>query len=73
MTDFVIEFLTKFPWVIWVYVGAMLLAVGLRATWDVAEERPRVVRFLLAIVDFLQLNFSGPAKLVSTQIKAKTP
>ena len=72
MTDFVISFLTSYPWVIWVYLGSMLLAVGLRATWDVSEERPRIVRFILAIVDFMQLNFSGPAKLVSNQIKGKT-
>ena len=73
MTDFVISFLTSYPFVIWVYLGAMLLAVGLRATWDVSEERPRIVRFILAIVDFMQLNFSGPVKLVSNQIKGKTP
>lgn len=73
MTDFVINFLVAYPWVIWVYIGAMLVAVGLRATWDVTEERPRIVRFVLAIVDFMQLNFSGPVKLVSNQIKGKTP
>lgn len=71
MTDFVIQTLTAHPWVIWVYFGAMLLAVGLRAAWDVTEERPRVVRFVLAVIDLLQLNFSGPAKLVSNQIKGK--
>lgn len=71
MTDFVIDTLRSYPWIIWVYIGAMLLAVGLRATWDVSEERPRIVRFVLAIVDFMQLNFSGPAKLVSNQIKGK--
>lgn len=73
MTDFIIATLAANPWLIWVYLGAMLIAVGLRATWDVSEERPRVVRFILAIVDFMQLNFSGPAKLVSNQIKGKTP
>lgn len=73
MTDFVIGFLTSYPWIIWVYFGAMVLAVGLRATWDVSEERPRIVRFILAVVDFMQLNFSGPVKLVSNQIKGKTP
>ena len=73
MNEFLISFLTTYPWIIWVYLGAMVIAVGLRATWDVSEERPRVVRFILAIVDFMQLNFSGPAKLVSNQIKGKTP
>lgn len=73
MTDFVIATLSAHPWILWVYIGAMIVAVGLRATWDVTEERPRVVRFILAIVDFMQLNFSGPVKLVSNQIKGKTP
>ena len=73
MTDFIIQTLQSHPWILWVYFGAMLLAVGLRATSDVSEERPRIVRFVLAIVDFMQLNFSGPAKLVSNQIKGKTP
>ena len=73
MNEFLISFLTTYPWIIWVYLGAMVIAVGLRATWDVSEERPRVVRFILAVVDFMQLNFSGPAKLVSNQIKGKTP
>ena len=73
MNEFLISFLTTCQWIIWVYLGAMVIAVGLRATWDVSEERPRVVRFILAIVDFMQLNFSGPAKLVSNQIKGKTP
>ena len=73
MTDFVIATLTAHPWVLWVYIGAMFLAVGLRATWDVTEERPRIVRFILAIVEFMQLNISGPVKLVSNQIKGKTP
>lgn len=72
MTDFVIETLKAHPWLIWSYAGAMLLATGLRATWDVTEERPRIVRFVLAVVDLLQLNISGPVKLVSNQIKGKT-
>ena len=73
MNEFVIDILREYPAIVWVYLGAMLLAVGLRATWDVSEERPRIVRFILAIVDFMQLNFSGPVKLVSNQIKGKTP
>ncbi len=73
MNDFVIGILKDYPAIVWIYLGAMVLAVGLRATWDVSEERPRIVRFVLAIVDFMQLNFSGPVKLVSNQIKGKTP
>ena len=69
MTDFVIETLTAHPWLIWTYLGAMLIAAGLRAAWDVTEERPRIVKFVLAVIDLLQLNISGPAKLVSSQIK----
>ena len=69
----ILQFLVDHPWLIWVYIGAMVVAVGLRAAWDVTEERPRIVRFILAIVDFMQLNFSGPVKLVSNQIKGKTP
>lgn len=72
MTDFIIATLAAHPWVIWVWLGASVAAIGLRAAWDVTEERPRIVRFILAIVDFLQLNFSGPVKLVSNQIKGKT-
>lgn len=72
MPDFVIDLLKAHPWLIWSYFGAMLAAAGLRAAWDVSEERPRIVRFILAIVDILQLNISGPIKLVSNQIKGKT-
>lgn len=69
MTDLVIGTLTAYPWLIYVWLGASLLAVALRAAWDVTEERPRWVKAVLAVVDFMQLNFSGPAKLVSNQLK----
>lgn len=72
MPEFVVETLKAHPWMIWAYIGAAMTAAGLRATWDVTEERPRVVRFILAIVDIIQLNISGPVKLVSNQIKGKT-
>ena len=71
MADFVIEFLRANPWAIYVYFGAMCLAVGLRAAYDVTEERPKIVKFVLAIVDLVQLNLSGPAKIISNQFKGK--
>jgi len=71
MADFVIEFLRANPWAIYVYFGAMCLAVGLRAAYDVTEERPRIVKFIMAIVDLAQLNISGPVKIVSNQFKRK--
>jgi len=71
MADFIIEFLKANPWAIYSYVGAMLVAAGLRAAWDITEERPRIVRFVLAIVDLAQLNISGPVKLAANQFKGK--
>lgn len=71
MTDALIGFLSAHPWIIYVYLGAMVVAVALRAAWDVTEERPRWVRAILAITDLLQLNLSGPAKLIAN--KAKEP
>lgn len=71
MTDAILSVLNAHPWVLYVWLGASLLAVALRAAWDVSEERPRWVRALLAVTDLLQLNFSGPAKLLAN--KAKEP
>ena len=73
MTDFVLAFLNANPWAIYVFVGASVVAVALRAAWDVTEERPRWVRAVLAIADLLQLNFSGPAKLISNKVKEPKP
>lgn len=67
----ILQFLIDNPWLIWVYLGAMVLAVALRAAWDVTEERPRWVRAVLAITDLLQLNLSGPAKLLANKAKAE--
>lgn len=71
MNDFVIEFMKANPWAIYVYFCSALLAIGLRAAYDVTEERPRLVRFVIAIVDLAQLNFSGPAKLISNRLKGQ--
>ena len=71
MADFVIDFLKANPWAIYAYLCAVLLAVGLRAAYDVTEERPKIVKFVLAIVDLVQLNLSGPAKIISNQFKGK--
>lgn len=64
MTDAIIELLRANPWLIYVYLGAMLLAVVLRAGWPEATERPRWVTMTLAACDLVQLNISGPAKLI---------
>lgn len=72
MNDLIVQMLKDYPYLVWVWLGASVAAIGLRSAWDVSEERPRVVRFILAVVDVLQLNFSGPIKLVSNQIKGKT-
>lgn len=65
----ILQFLVDNPWVVYVYIGAMVLAVALRAAWDVTEERPRWVRALLAVADLFQLNLSGPAKLIANKAK----
>lgn len=65
----VLQFLVDNPWVVWVWIGATVIATGLRAAYDVETERPRWVKFLLAVLDVLQFNLSGPAKLISSQIK----
>ena len=69
MPDLLLGFLEAHPWVVYVWLGASLLAIGLRAAWDVTEERPRWVKALLAITDLVQLNFSGPAKLIAGRVK----
>lgn len=67
----ILQFLVDHPELIYVYIGAMVVATALRAAWDVTEERPRWVKAILAVTDILQLNLSGPAKLVSNRLKAK--
>lgn len=73
MADAVIAILAAHPWIIYVYTGAVIAAVALRAAWDVTEERPRWVRALLAVTDLLQLNLSGPAKLLANKAKSGEP
>jgi cell shape-determining protein MreD len=70
MTDAIIGLLQQYPWLIWSYLIATLLATALRAGWPETSERPRWVVMILAIVDLMQLNLSGPAKLISN--KAQT-
>ena len=41
-----------------------VLATVLRATWPVEAERPKWLVAVLALIDLLQLNFSGPVKLL---------
>ena len=65
----ILQFLADNPWLVYVYIGAMVVAVALRAAWDVTEERPRWVRAILAVTDLLQLNLSGPAKLLANKVK----
>lgn len=69
MNDFVIGILQSYPWIVWVWLGASVVAIGLRAAYNDSADRPRLVVAILAVIDFLQLNFSGPAKLISTQVK----
>lgn len=65
MTDLVIQILTAHPWLIYSFIGASLLAAGIRAAYPVSEERPRWIVFALAIIDAAQLNISGPVKLIA--------
>jgi hypothetical protein len=60
----VFQWLIDNPWVFWVWVAAGVIAVGIRAAYPKAEERPRLIVFLLAVIDILQTNWSGPIKLL---------
>jgi hypothetical protein len=73
VTDLILGFLNANPWALYVWLGASLVAVALRSAWDVTEERPRWVRALLAVTDLLQLNLSGPAKILANKAKADKP
>lgn len=64
MTDAIIGLLQANPWMIWVYLCAAVAAVVLRAGWPESESRPRWVVMVLALADLVQLNLSGPAKLI---------
>lgn len=64
MTDAIISILQGNPWLIYVYLVALVAAVVLRAGWPEATERPRWVTMVLAACDLVQLNLSGPAKLI---------
>lgn len=71
MTDdagaWLINFLASYPWIIWVYVGATVVASVLRATWSDEATRPKAVVAILALCDILQLNVSGPVKLLAAK------
>ena len=60
----VLQFLVDNPWIVWVWLGATVVAVGLRAAYPETEARPRWIKALLAVVDLLQGNLSGPVKLL---------
>ena len=60
----ILQWLIDNPWAIWVYLGAMAFAVALRAGWPDPTARPRWVIMALAVLDLLQLNPSGPLKLL---------
>lgn len=63
------QFLIDNPWIFYIWLFATVVAVGLRAAYPETEERPRFVRAILAVVDVLQLNLSGPAKLLAAKAK----
>ena len=60
----ILQFLVDNPWIVWVMLFATVAAVGLRAAYPETEARPRWCVAALAIVDLLQLNLSGPVKLL---------
>lgn len=66
----ILQFLVDNPWVVYVWIGATVIAVALRAAYPETEARPRWVKALLAVVDLAQLNLSGPAKLIANKVKA---
>lgn len=63
------QFLVDNPWLVVVWLVATLAAVGLRAAYPETEARPRWLKAVLAIVDVLQLNLSGPVKLARASKK----
>ena len=71
MNEALVSLLQNYPWAVYVWLGATVLAVGLRAAWPSETERPRWLVMVLAIVDIVQMNWSGPAKLLV--LKAKAP
>ena len=65
----ILQFLVDNPWLVVVWLVATLAAVGLRAAYPETEARPRWLKAVLAIVDVLQLNLSGPVKLLANRAK----
>lgn len=65
----ILQFLVDNPWIVWLWLGATVTTAGLRSAYDIEADRPRWVKFLITVLDILQFNLSGPAKLISSQIK----
>ena len=66
----ILQFLVDNPWLVYVWLLATVVAVGIRAAYPETEARPKWVKALLAVVDLAQLNLSGPAKLIANKVKA---
>lgn len=69
----ILQFLVDHPEIVWIWLGATIVAVGLRAAYPETEARPRWIRAVLAIVDLLQVNLSGPAKLLASKKPTDEP
>ena len=65
----ILQFLVDYPFLVWVWLGATVGAVVLRAMYPETSERPRWVVGILALTDLLQLNLSGPTKLLAAKGK----
>lgn len=59
----IFQWIVDNPWIFWLWLAATLIATALRAGYPKAEERPRWIVMILAVVDLLQGNLSGPVKL----------
>ena len=73
LAAWLINLIATYPWALWIYGGAVVLAVGLRRGWPDEVERPRWLRVFLGIVDCLQLNPSGPLKNVGRAADPNPP
>lgn len=69
LSKLIIDFITAHPWVVSVYLIAAALSFAARATWPEEETRPKWLIFCLAVLDFLNLTFSTPAKALGRKIK----
>jgi hypothetical protein len=71
VAELIVNVVTNWPWVIYVYATGFLGATFIRGAWPEEEQRAPWLRGVLADCDVLQLNLSGPVRTAMSKKQAQ--